>query len=447
MGNFSLPPTEYILERPKKIPVVANVDVVVCGGGPSGIMAALSAARSGAAVILLEQYGFLGGMATAGLVGPISKFNFGGQRVVGGIPEEFINNLSQMGGAITGLYSGNIPYDPEIYKYVALMMLQREKIGLLFHTKVTGCLESQLDPGRITHVLFENKSGRQSIKANFFVDCTGTGDFVAHTSLAINSRKDITGELQPMSLYFRVGGVNTSQFNLLMADDNTKYKNIELAAILEKACQEGKLGNFGGPWVVHGSTLRPGEVSVNATRYVGDASNGFDLSRAEIKLREDVFIIWNLFKTNDPAFKNAYLIDTATQVGIRETRSIDGLYQMDEEDIFTPNPFTDTVAKGAHPVDIHSSSTPDQKVRFLSAPYNIPYRCLVPKKAQNVLVAGGCVSATRIAFASIRVQAQCMALGQASGTAVALCNKEKITVSEIDGSFLKDQLRQSKAIV
>lgn len=304
MKNLFRSTGKYVVEPTKKVPVIGETDVVVCGGGPSGIMAALAAARTGSKVILLEQYGFLGGMATAALVGPISKFNFNGKRVVGGIPEEFINNLHHMQGAIIDLPSGNVPYDPEIYKYVAMKMLQEEGVSMLLHTKIVGCMKNGQENEKITHVLIENKSGKQAIAAKYFIDCTGTGDFVACTSLPWKLRTNEKGELQPMSLYFRIGGVDTTSFTLLMAEDNVKYKNQELAVILQEEVDAGRLNNFGGPWVVHGSTLRSGEVSVNASRFSGDASNGFDLSEAELKLREDVFTIWSLFKRKVPAFRN-----------------------------------------------------------------------------------------------------------------------------------------------
>lgn len=438
---------KYIREPARKIPVIATADVVVCGGGPSGMMAAIAAARNGAHVILLEHYGFLGGMATIALVGPISKFNLNGERIVSGIPEEFIQQVYRHGGAIIDLPSGNVPYDPEIYKYVAMRMVQAAGVDILLHTSVVGCINSENHPDQITHLLIENKSGRQAIKANYVIDCTGTGDIVARTSLPWTMRTDKEGELQPMSLYFRLGGVDTSSFDLLMAEDHVKYKNQYLNTLLQEEVEAGRLGNFGGPWVVHGSTIRKGEVSVNATRFRGNAADGGDLSKAELQMREDVMRILKVFKTKVPAFRHAYLIDTATQVGIRETRTILGLYAMEKKDVLRPQHFPDTVAKGGHPIDIHRAKDAHQNVTFLQEAYDIPYRALVPKGACNLLVAGGCISASREAYASIRVQAQCMALGQAAGTATALCNQEKIAVSALDGAWLRQKLQEVGAIV
>ncbi|MGV3763952.1 FAD-dependent oxidoreductase [Parapedobacter sp.] len=436
-----------IIEPARKLPVTREADVVVCGGGPSGFVAAIAAARNGATTLLLEHYGFLGGMATAGLVGPISKFNFGGKRIVSGIPEEFIGRMAERGGAIIDLPSGNVPYDPEVYKYTALRMAEEAGMDILFHTHVVGCLADSQRPGSLTHVLIENKSGRQAVAAKHFIDCTGTGDVVSRTQLPWEMRNRREGELQPMSLYFRVGGVDTTAFNLLMAEDGVKYADAGLKALLAEEVEAGRLSNFGGPWAVHGSTLRDGELSINATRFRGNAADGDDVSTAERLLREDVMRMVKVFKEKVPAMRDAYLIDTATQVGIRETRGIIGCYTMTLDDMVHPKAFEDTVAYGGHPVDIHRASDSKQDVNFLRAPYPIPYRAIVPQGAGNVLVAGGCVSATREAFASIRVQAQCMALGQAAGTAAAMCAEQQLTVTELDGKSVRNALREQGAVV
>ncbi|WP_257669226.1 FAD-dependent oxidoreductase [Parapedobacter tibetensis] len=438
---------KFILEPAREIPVTREADVVVCGGGPSGFIAAIAAARNGAKTLLLEHYGFLGGMATAGLVGPISKFNFRGERIISGIPEEFVGEMAGRGGAIIDLQSGNVPYDPETYKYTALNMVEAAGVDILLHAHVVGCVTDPCQAGTLTHVLIENKSGRQAIAAKYFIDCTGTGDLVSRSQLPWKMRNKYDGELQPMSLYFRLGGVDTTAFDLLMAQDGVKYTNVALKRLLMEEVDAGRLTNFGGPWAVHGSTLRDGQLSVNATRFRGNAADGDDVSTAERSLREDVMRIVKIFTEKVPAMRDAYLIDTATQVGIRETRGIIGLYTMTLEDILQSKGFDDTVAYGGHPVDIHRAANSKQDVSFLQEPYAIPYRSLVPKGATNLLVAGGCLSATREAFASIRVQAQCMALGQAAGTAAALCARAGIGVAELNGKSLREELKGQGAIV
>lgn len=439
---------KLILEPARRLPVRAQVDVVVCGGGPSGFIAAVAAARAGASVLLLERYGFLGGMATAGMVGPLSKFNLGGERIVDGIPGEFIRALHAAGGAIIDLPSGNIPYDAECYKLAAQRITRHAGVNILLHAQVAAAIPASDEPGRLTHVIIETKSGREAVAANQFIDCTGTGDLVARTSLPCKMRNQrASGELQPMSLYFRLGGVDTDKLNVLMAHDGTKYANPELREALAGEVEAGRLRNFGGPWAVHGSTIRPGEVSVNATRINGNAVDAADLSFSELVLREEVPLMIEIFRRHHKAFANCYLIETAPQVGIRETRAIRGLYTLSAEDVLTARAFPDSVALGGHPIDIHRADSSSQSAQFLTQPYHIPYRTLVPEGSENVLVAGGTLSATREAFGSVRVQAQCMALGQAAGVAAALCARSGESVSRLDGAALSARLQADGALV
>jgi hypothetical protein len=437
-----------ILEPAREIAVCASADVVVCGGGPAGLMAATAAARRGAKTLLVERHGFLGGMATAAMVGPMSKFNLGGKRIVGGLPEELVQSMHALGGAIVDLQSGNIPYDPEVYKLAAQRLVLGAGVETLLHAQVAGVHSAEKRPGRISHVMIETKSGREAVAANVIIDATGTGDLISRTNLPCEMRNQRTGgDLQPMTLYFRLGGVDTSGLTLLMSQDGTKYAHPELRAVLDEEVAAGRLRNYGGPWAVHGSTLRAGEVSVNATRFPGNAADARELTRAELAMREEVQVIVAAFRRAAPAFRNCFLIDTAPQVGIRETRSIRGLYTMTLDDVLTPRGFPDTVAKGGHPVDIHRATDSLQHAQFITQPYDIPYRALVPVGSENVLVAGGLVSATREAFGSIRVQAQCMALGQAAGTAAAMCIATGQSVSDLDGAALRQRLGAAGAIV
>jgi hypothetical protein len=447
-GPTELPPSSGIREPARETGVVARVDVLVCGGGPAGLIAATAAGRLGAKTLLVERHGFLGGMATAAMVGPMSKFNLNGKRIVGGVPAEFVQNLHALGGAIIDLPSGNIPYDPEIYKLGAQRLVLDAGVDILLHAQVSGAHGEPSRPGRISHVLIETKSGRVAVEAGAIIDATGTGDLISRTRLPCEMRnRREGGELQPMTLYFRLGGVDTSGLTLLMSQDGTKYAHPELRALLSEEVAAGRLRNFGGPWAVHGSTLRAGEVSVNATRFSGNAADARDLTRAELVLREEVHAIVAAFRRAAPAFRNCHLLDTAPQVGIRETRCIRGLYTMTLDDVLTPRGFPDTVAKGGHPVDIHRASDSRQHAQFITQAYDIPYRALVPEGSENVLVAGGLVSATREAFGSIRVQAQCMALGQAAGSAAAFAIRQGRSVSELDGAALRQHLGAVGAIV
>lgn len=442
------PTRRRVGERERDLPVKAKTDVIICGGGPAGIMAAVAAARSGAKTLLVERYGFLGGMATAGMVGPMSKFRLDGEFLVGGIPWEFVERMRESGGAITTLPSGNVPFDVEIYMGTAREMVREAGVDVLLHALASGTASDKEHPGRITHAILETKEGRFAIEAGVLVDCTGTGDLVARSALPWKMRTSLSGELQPLSLVFHLGGVDTYRRTLLMARDGTKYRDTVLAGYLAKAKERGEIGNFGGPWALWGSVVRDGYVSVLATRYAGNAVDAVSLTDAELTMREEIPKIVEILRKNAPEFSNCFLARTAVQAGIRETRAIDGLYTMKPEDVLDSKPFPDTVAKGGHPVDIHlPDGSGGQDVKFIDRPYNIPFRSLVPRGSVNVLVAGGCLAADKEAFASIRVQAQCMATGQAAGTAAAICAKDGTPVGEVDGAALRGRLSDAGAVV
>jgi hypothetical protein len=434
----------FITEPSKKVEVIETADIIICGGGPSGIIAAVASGRNGLKTVLIEKYGFLGGMATAGLVGPMSKFKLNQKWIVGGIPKEFIYTLKDHNGAITNLPSGNVPFDPEVYKSQALRLTIQAGTKLILHSKVVSSIKS--NKGAISHIIIETPSGRKAVQGKYFIDCTGCGDLIYQSSLPWKMRSS-PNNFQPLSLQFRLGGVDTDSLSVIMSNDNVKYRNTDLRKILTAEQAKGGLSNFGGPWAVWGSTIRKGEVSVNATRFSGNAVNVREITDAEIQMRQDMIKIIQLFQKYASPFKDCYLIDSAVQAGIRETRSIIGEYELTNNDVLRPVNFPDTIAQGGHPVDIHLPAGSGQKVNFLKEAYNIPYRCIVPKGSKNVLVSGGLISAEKEAFATARVQAQCMAVGEAAGTAAALCCLKNISVNELDGKTLRQQLHMNGALV
>lgn len=421
-------------------------DVAVCGGGPAGLMAAIAAARNGAKTILIERYGFLGGMATLSLVSPLSVFNKNDKRIIGGIPLEFAERMETLGGADTSYPSGHIHFDPEIYKLAAQRMVFESGGSLILHSYICGCIKDRDANGRITGIIIENKSGQQKIHARYFIDCTGDADVVHFANLPYVVGDGESPELQPMTLWFRLGGVDTDKLeNMEKRESGKRTVNFRIRDALIKLGNDAQVPQFGGPWMF--TTFRKGEASINMSRYAGDGTDALSLTKAECHLREDVFKLVKLLRSNFPEFKNSYIIDTGTQVGIRETRRITGLYEMTLDDIMTPKIFPDTAAKGGHPVDMHKAGSREQDLRTVTNGYNIPYRSMIPVGSDNLVVAGRPVCATREAFASIRVQATCMALGQAAGTAAALCCQKNVPVHELNGTELNGLLRKQGAIV
>ena len=421
-----------------------HADVCVCGGGPAGIAAAIAAARCGADTIVLEQNGYPGGLATAGLVGPISRFNFGGRRVVGGIPLEFIARLHAAGGAIIDLPSGNIPFDAELYKLTALEMLSEAGCRTLYHAVVHG--HNQIEDGAVACAHAVSEGSAIHVNADVFVDCTGTGSLVACRG-ELWRRRNTPEDNQPLSLVFVLGGVDTSGMTVLMSEDGVKYAHAGLREDLAAAVKQRLVSGFGGPWVVWGSVIRPGYVSVNCTRYGGDVTDPVDFSRAETTMRSEIHRIVEVFTKADPAFSGCFLQQTAATAGCRESRELVAAYRLTGDDVFHDRHFRDTIALGAHPVDRHLPGSSGQNVEFLAAPYEIPFGCLVSASCPNLLAAGALSSADPVAFATMRVQAQCMAMGQAAGTAAALCAASGTPVADLDVVKLRRELVAHKAIV
>ena len=401
-----------------------KADVFVAGAGPAGFIAAIAAARNGAKVTLAESFGFPGGMATAGLVGPISKFNFGGKRVVGGIAWEFVGRMAALGGAITDLPKGNVPFEAEVYRRVAREMLEEAGVRCLWQTQVCGEPELAAD-GSIRAVTLSTAGFLTRLEANRFIDCTASGAIVGHHGFgAFRSEK---GAAQPLSLCFILGGVDTDNARVLVRNDNERSRNPVLRDALEKAMAAGRIKSFGGPWAVWGSTIRRGFVSVNATRAaVADVTDPTQIAEATAQMRRDIPIIVDVMREADPAFKGAWLAQTAATSGFRECRELKALHRVTAAEFASGADVPDAIALAAHPMDRHIAGSSAQDLTFLEKPGVIPLRALVSAKCPNLLAAGGLVAAEPAAFASMRVQAQCMAMGQAAGAAATFRPDEDV---------------------
>ena len=431
------------IEVKKNIPVVGSYDVVVCGGGPAGFIAAIAAARDGAKTALIEQYGFLGGMATAGLVAPISVFSYNNELVIGGIPWEFVKRLEKMGGALIEQPLHNIAFDPELYKLCAQRMVMEAGVTLYTHSYLTGCVRNN---GRITHVTIENKNGAEAIEGKVFIDCTGDADLA---NMADVPMQEMNGEpLQPLSYYFCLDGVDTDSELLQCMHHNHQGVNCQCEPVRAKMLELSKImemPTFGGPWFC--TLLRDGSVTVNTTRAPGNACDNRNFIAAECKLREDIFTLADILRDNFEEFRNCRVSCTATQAGVRETRRIVGLHTITAQEYLSAYQYEDSISRGCHPIDIHSNSIYEQTVHFLEKPAYVPYRALVPVNQSNLLVAGRCLSADREAFASLRVQASAMGAGQAAGVAAAMCAAQCIDVKNVNIPALQKNLREKGTVI
>lgn len=443
--------------------MVYNTDVVVIGAGFAGLGAALAAARNGAKVILVERYGFLGGTATAGLVHHFDPINI---IEATGIAKEIYDNLKERGSLKEfpvenfeipfSYWEGGAGFDPEDLKILALNMVLKENIKLMLHTKI---IDVKTREDMITSILCNNKSGTFSIQANAYIDATGDADMAAMAGVDFEMG-DEKGICMSPTLAFRVGGVETEKI-LEYLDKNPsqignhprigKYirdhrRSVTLQGFYDliQQARDNEDLEIALPETGIGLTVQPryGEFHVNATRVNKiDATNGEDISTAEITERQNVEKLFVFMKKYLPGFENAYLMQTADQVGIRESRRIKGEYVLTTEDIRNGVKFKDSVvrSKWAH-TDKHSGESMQWSFEFIEGPYYLPYRCLVTPQIKNILVAGRCISATRDAMASIRIMPVCAQIGEAAGTAAAICCEENARPFDLNYRYLADRL-------
>ncbi len=321
---------------------------MVAGGGPGGLTAAITAARAGAKTLLVERYGFLGGMATAGLVGPILGVNASGadEPVIGGVTEEFFRALEAMGEA--GPYDesvnrGGIPFNAEGFKLIADTMTLESGVSLRLHSWVADAI---VEDGRIEALVLESKSGREAITADVFVDATGDGDVVERAGASYTKGRSADGAMMAMGSMFHVGGNDESA--QMSAEEAAAYKQAAIAAI-----NAGQIHAYHAGIGGKGSIRHPGTMSANVTRFAGDATNVEDLTRAELAVRRDTWAMMDYWREHHPALANAYLIQTPPHVGLRESRQMVGLERMTGDDLAGARRRDDSIARAAYWIDIH----------------------------------------------------------------------------------------------
>ncbi|WP_338425894.1 FAD-dependent oxidoreductase [Sphingopyxis kveilinensis] len=428
-------------EPSRDVPVEGHYDVIVCGGGPAGLIAAVAAARNGAKTLLIERYGFVGGMSTSALVTPISEFRHFGKQHIGGIPFELLQKAAALGGADVSLESGNYPVNDEILKLAAQRLLLESGVALLYHSWFSDCV---MDGDRVTHVIVQNKAGRVAYASRTFVDCTGDADLVRAAGFA-TTKGDV---LQPATLWFQLGGVDTVGLSYLFRDavDGMLPVSDVIRGRLLALNEAGEIPIFGGPWI--NKFFRDGMVSINVLREATDASDPEWFTKTECSLRENLQLIIEVLRREFPEFRDCWLAKSGIQTGVRESYHIVGLYKLTRDDILVPKAFPDTIAKGAHVIDIHASDSNEQNGLVIPRQeYNVPFRCLVPRRSINLVTAGRCLSADGPGFGSVRVMATCMAMGQGAGTAAALASRHGYSMSDMNFRQLRDVLIAQGAVV
>ncbi len=436
-----------------------DFDVLVVGGGNAGCAAAIAAARHGAKTMLVERYGFLGGTATAAMVGPWMTFHSGSERIVGGIAQEIVERLVRSGASPGHIHDSSdyvptiTPFDPEAHKALLFEMMREAGVSLLLHAYVVDAL---VEGETVRGAAFATVAGRREYRGNVVIDATADA-FVAAAAGVPTQQGDARGRVQPASLMFRLSHVDLGKLStyVRMHPDQmrTTLKTHErtapaltavagLYALWDRARADG-LVDVPRELVSFFISPYPDEVTVNMTRVVDiDPLDPDDLTRAEVESRLQVMQLLAFFRQRVPGFENARVAATGTQIGIRESRRIVGRYTLTRDDVLGARRFDDAVARSAYPIDIHNPSGTGTTTHRLSAgeSYEIPYRCMVPVNREQLLVAGRCISTTHEALASTRLTPTVMTLGQAAGTAAAIARKRRVRAGDVDPAELRAQL-------
>ncbi len=399
-------------------------DVLVAGGGISGAMAAIAAAREGASVLLVERYAALGGMATLGLVQPITTWGIGGHYVIGGTGKRLLEEMiGQRPGSATEMNHYGPACDAEQLKRTLEETALEHGVELLYHAWITG---AETDGERITGLRIVSKSGEDLLRAHAIVDATGDGDVAAFAGVPFEVGS------QGITLMFHVSGIDRER-----CPDSKGIADLYREA---GAVNYRMLALFWAP--------QPGSAYMNVTEVEGhDALDVQDLTAATIECRAQAWRIIEILRANVPGFEDAWITQTAPALGVRESRHVRGLYTLTGADAEAGRDFADTIARASCPVDIHGSQNAGKGTYHgLKRSYGVPWRSLVTGEYANLIVTGRCLSADAVAHSSVRRMAPGFALGEAAGVGAAQ------TVAHGDArtlptDALRERLREHGAVL
>lgn len=441
----------------------AKYDVVVVGGGPAGVCAAISAARMGVKTVLIEQGGFCGGMATMGLVGPfMTCYDAKGEKmIIRGIFEEIVNRMVEKGYAIhpSEVMGGTAftswikighdhvtPFEAEGLKLVLDCMLEEAGVEILYHTSF---IEPILKENTIVGVSVSSKSGIETIYADVVIDCTGDGDVAARCGVPYEKGNEELGQIQPATMFFHICNVDTDavEADIKANKDNFYRKDgVNYRSLHWRVSEARENGDWTLDRVSIGIFRMPqkDEWCVNTSRIMGvDSTDNKSLTMAEIEGRKQSDEIMRFFRKYVPGCENAKLKSTASHIGIRESRHIKGEYRLTAEDLLESRVPGDSILLAANSVDVHGRFGPksNEYITINGDYYGVPYRSLVPVEIDQLLMAGRCISADSTAAGAVRVMPPCMAMGQAAGIAAALSIQNKCTVRNCDTDLIRSTLK------
>lgn len=428
----------------KEVDVKKEVDVIVCGGGPAGIGAAIAAARQGMDVALIESRAFLGGNITACYVESCNYFLWQGPFAVTGLYKELEEEYRREFGNSDDIRTDFSPhrFSSEYLKIFLDRKIEEEGIWLRLHSRVVDVI---LDDDTIKGVIINSKSGFEGILGKVVVDCTGDADVAAAAGVPFEQGREGDGLTQPGTVNFRVAGVDSEKVKKILDEKGiTYFYDIYNQKVAEGIIDMGyKRMNF-----PMGRLTAGGQVSyINFCNvYKIDPTDADDLTQAEVLARKRVLQFFNFIKEYLPGFEKAELASIAPTMGFRDSRRIKGVYRLTAEDIDEGRFFEDTIAIYPRFYDMLSpTGTWDDLVYIvdLDKEYGIPYRCLLPVNVEQILVAGRCISTDHMAESSIRAISACMATGQAAGTAAAIAVRDNTNVRDIDVRKVQQALKEA----
>lgn len=430
--------SSVIQEPARRLAVMRELDVLVVGGGTSGCAAAVASARRGLKTALIDRYGFLGGTATAAMVGclcGVYTCTSSTRTVIAGYLKEITDRLEARGAGYKLKHRYQL--DHEALKLVLDTWLQEAGVELLFQTDVVDTLIS--DSNRVCGVVIENRGGRSAVRARVVIDSSGDADVIARAGGAFEKSPPL--ELNAPSLVFTMGCVDIERA--------VQTPQTEISRLLQAVTESGEFAfnRFSGGF---SPVPPPGRVHMNITRITCvDATDPDDLNRAYLEGRRQVEAYARFATRYLPGFEHAYIDQIAPQLGIRETRRVLGVYQLTPDDVLGARSFPDAICRGAWPLEIHRNDSPETTRIHLDGDsyYQIPYRALVPLHLEGVLATGRCISATHEAQGSTRVMGPGIATGQAAGTAAALAIAGGRLPRQVDVAALQSELEREGALL
>ncbi|MEX0923943.1 MAG: FAD-dependent oxidoreductase [Rhodovibrionaceae bacterium] len=433
------------------LPVLAEPDVVVIGGGAAGLAAATSAAEKGLSVLLVERYGFCGGNAVAGFSGTLCGLYYATERAqnrpeqaVFGFAERFRQAMIARGGLTDPQQYGKtwtVTHDPLVWREVGDAFLEDAGVKVLYHSLLVGVIR---EDDALCGVVVAGKAGLTAIHACIVIDASGDGDVVHRAGLPFTVGDG--GKVQNPTMIFRLGGVDVARFTNYWGADTICSPDVSQMLI------ESNGSGYALPrakiWIF--ATPRPGQLLVNATRLLGRDGRDLypgdpeDLTEAEFVGRAQVREYARFLKDKIPGCAESYVLDTGVQAGVRQSRSIAGRARLSNADVVGRRKRKDGIVRCPWPIELHAGDKPKLEW-LLDDYYEIPFDALIPAQGQNLIAAGRCLSAEHEALASARVTAQCFGYGQAAGLAAVESLRTGRSLRELSGEELRSLLNSEGA--